>query len=122
MCITPKTPYLTVRYCLNRICSENSSHDKHCNELEVWLRELGYSEKLVGQQIFKAHTHNRKDLLNNIKDKTNDYQLVSNITYQPNFSNLKDTMSFLYLLLTPARNTERYFIRFPLLASEKQED
>ena len=54
---------------LNRICSGNSSYDKRCNELEVWLRERGYSDKLVRQQILKARTHKRKDLLNNMKDK-----------------------------------------------------
>ena len=32
---------------LNRICSENSFDDKRCNELEVWLKERGYSDKLV---------------------------------------------------------------------------
>ena len=32
---------------LNRICSENLSYNKCCNELEVWLRERGYSDKLV---------------------------------------------------------------------------
>ena len=30
---------------LNRICSENLFYDKRCNELEVWLREWGYSDK-----------------------------------------------------------------------------
>ena len=56
---------------LNRICSVNSSYDKRCNELEIWLRERGYSDKLVRQQILKARTHKRKDLLNNMKDKRN---------------------------------------------------
>ena len=36
-----------------------------------------------------------------MKDKRNDYKLVFKITYHPNFSNLKDTMSFQHLLLTP---------------------
>ena len=39
---------------LNRICSENLFYDKRCNELEVWLRERGYSDKSVRQQILKA--------------------------------------------------------------------
>ena len=54
---------------LNRICSENSSYNKHCNDLEVWLREWGYSDKLVRQQILKDRTHKRNDLLINMKDK-----------------------------------------------------
>ena len=40
--------------CLNRICSENAFFDKRCNELEIWLKELGYSDKLVRGQILKA--------------------------------------------------------------------
>ena len=100
---------------LNRICSENSSYDKRCNELEVWLRERGYSDKLVRQQILKARTHKRKDLLNNMKDKRNDYQLVFNITYHPNFSKLKGTMSFLHLLLTPDQEHQKVFHKVPII-------
>ena len=39
---------------LNRICSENKFFDKQWNELEVWLKERGYSDKLVRRQILKA--------------------------------------------------------------------
>ena len=39
---------------LNRICSENAFFDKRCNELEIWLKELGYSDKLVRGHILKA--------------------------------------------------------------------
>ena len=105
---------------LNRICSENSSYDKRCSELEVWLRERGYSDKLVRQQVLKVRTHKRKDLLINMKDKRNDCQLVFNITYHPNFSKLKDTMSFCTSYLHQTRNTKRYFIWFPLLVSEER--
>ena len=83
--------------------------------LEAWLRERGYSDKLVRQQILKARTHKRKDLLNNMKDKRNDYQLVFNITYHPNFSKLKDTMSFLHLLLTPDQEHQKVFHKVPII-------
>ena len=56
---------------LNRICSENSLYDKLCNELEVWLREQGYSYKLVRKQILKTCRYKRKELLNNMKNKRN---------------------------------------------------
>ena len=39
---------------LNKICSENSFFDKRCNNLEIWLRRRGYSDKLVRKQILKA--------------------------------------------------------------------
>ena len=60
---------------LNRICSENSSDDKRCNDLEVWLRK---------------------------------------ILYQANVSNLKDTISFLPLLLTPDQEHQKVFHKFPI--------
>ena len=86
-----------------------------CNELEVWLREWGYSDKLVRQQILKACTHKRKDLLNNMKDKRNAYQLVFNITHHHNFSKLKDTMSFLHLLLKPDQEHQKVFYKVPII-------
>ena len=100
---------------LNRICLENSSCDKRCNELEVWLREPGCSDKLVRQQILKARAHKRKDLLNNMKDKRNDYQLVFSIMYHPNFSKLKDNMPFLHLLLTPDQEHLKVFHKVPII-------
>ena len=74
-----------------------------------------YIHKLVRQQIFKARTHKRKDLLSNMKDKRNDYQLVFNITYHPYFTNLKDTMSFLYFLITPDQKHQRVYHRVPII-------
>ena len=100
---------------LNGICSENLFYDKRCNELEVWLRERGYSDKLVRQQILKARKRKRMELLNNMKDERNDYKLVLNITYRPNFSNLKDTMSFLHLLLTPDQEHQQVFHKVPII-------
>ena len=60
---------------LNRICSENLSDDKRCNDLEVWLRK---------------------------------------IPYHANVSNLKDTMSFLPLLLTPDQEHQKVFQKVPI--------
>ena len=50
-----------------------------------------------------------------MKDKRNAYQLVFNITYHPNFSNLKDAMSFLYLLLTPDQEHQQLFHKVPII-------
>ena len=75
----------------------------------------GYSDKSVRQQVVKACKHERKDLPNDMKDKRNDYKLVSNITQYPNFSNLKDTMSLLHLLLTPAQEHHKVFQKAPII-------
>ena len=52
---------------LNRICSENSFFDERCNELEIWLKERGYSDKLVRGQILKARKFSRSEVLNKQK-------------------------------------------------------
>ena len=38
--------------------------DNRCNQLECWLKDRGYNEKVVKQQILKARNFTREDLLN----------------------------------------------------------
>ena len=73
---------------LNRICSENVFFDKRCNELEVWLKERGYSEKSVREQILKARKLSRSEVLNKRKSVGNNNRFVFNITYHPARSKL----------------------------------
>ena len=70
---------------------------------------------MVRQQILKARKLKRKDLLNDIKDKRNDSKLVFSITYHPNFSNLKATISFLHLLLTPDHKHQNVFHKVSII-------
>ena len=42
---------------LNRICSDNEIFDRRCNDLEKWLMERGYNEKLIRKQIFSARDY-----------------------------------------------------------------
>ena len=70
--------------------------------------EQGHSDKFV-TQILKAHECKRKELQNNMKDERNDCKLVFKITYHPNFSNLKDTMSFQHRLRTPDKEEQKVF-------------
>ena len=45
---------------LNRICSDNETFDKRCNQLEEWLLDRGYSSKLVRNQVLKARKFSRE--------------------------------------------------------------
>ena len=54
---------------LNRICSENSFFDKRCNDLEIWLKGRGYSDKVVQKQILKSSKFSRAELLNSQRKK-----------------------------------------------------
>ena len=86
---------------LNRICSEPSFFDQRCNQLEKWLLDRGYSDKLVRGQILKARKFKRNELLNRERLDKKDPKLVLNITYQPSFFNLKNVFKEIHLLLTP---------------------
>ena len=50
-----------------------------------------------------------------MKDKRNDYKIAFNTTYHRNLSNLKDTMSFLHLLLTPDQEPQQVFHKLPII-------
>ena len=71
----------------NRICSKNQFFDKRCNVLEVCLRNRGYKEKLVRQQILYSQ-----------REEIQKSKLVFNITYSI-FSKLKNVLSKIHLLL-----------------------
>ena len=43
---------------LNRVCSESLSYNKRCNELEVWLMEREYDDKLVRKHVLVKHALN----------------------------------------------------------------
>ena len=80
--------------------------------------EQGHNDKFV-TQIFKAHEYKKKEFQNNMKDKRNDYELVFKITYHPNFSNLKDTMSFQNLLLTSDKEDQKLFHQVPTISFQR---
>ena len=96
----------------NRICSENQFFDKRCNDLEVWLKNRGYNEKLVRQQILKARKYRRKELLHSQREEVHINKLVLNITYFPIFSKLKNILFKIHLLLHRIGNTERFLRMF----------
>ena len=56
-----------------------------------------------------------------MKDKRNNYNLLFNITYYPNVSNSKDTMSFLHLLLTSDQEHQKVFHKVPIIGFRRAE-
>ena len=99
---------------LNRICSENAFFDKRCNELEVWLKERGYSDKLARGQILKARKSLWSEVLNKQKLVENNIRFVFNITCHPMLSKLKKVLSGIHLLLTPDREHGKVFENIPI--------
>ena len=55
---------------LQRICSDDDNFDKRCKELESWLLEKCYSEKMVRKQVLRACEHSRESLLKKKKSES----------------------------------------------------
>ena len=98
----------TLRY--NRICSDNKKFDQRCNELDKWLMERGYSERMVWTQMLKARCEYRDNLLERGKTKTSDSKLTFNITYYPAFQNFRSILEELQTLLAPDKEYKESFI------------
>ena len=81
----------------NRICSENRFFDSRCNQIECWLKDRGYNEKVVRQQIFKPRKFNREDLLNQDSKTKVRNKLLSNFTYHPAYIR---NLNIFYQILT----------------------
>ena len=103
----------------NRICFENQFFDKRCNDLEVWLKNRGYNEKLVRQQILKARKYTRTELLTSQREEVHINKLVLNITYFPIFSKLKNILLKIHLLLTPGRENRKVFANVPIIGFKR---
>ena len=94
---------------LNRICSDNESFDKRCNDLERWLMERGYNGKMIRKQILRAREHSRKYLLEREKAKTSEPRLTFNITYYPVSQNIRNILQELHLLLALDKEHKKVF-------------
>ena len=60
-----KSQYLSAKPCvLTEFVLKTSFFGKRCNQLEVWLTERGYSDKLLREQILKARKFLRPEVSN----------------------------------------------------------
>ena len=98
---------------LNRICSDNETFDRRCNDLEKWLMERGYNEKMIRKQILSAREHSR-NLLEKEK-QISDRKRTFNITYYPAFRNVRSIMEELHILLTPNKEHKKVFPDVPVV-------
>ena len=70
---------------LKRICYNNETFDQHCNDLEKWLMERGYNEKMIRKLILGPREHSRNDLSEKEKQQISEKKLIFNATYYPVF-------------------------------------
>ena len=71
--------------------------------------ESGYNEKMVRNQILRAHEHWRTDVLDREKQQMSEQKLTFNITYYPAFQNVRAIMEELHILLTPNKEHKKVF-------------
>ena len=100
---------------LNRICSNNAFFDQRCNELEHWLHERGYSERVVRQEILRARKIPRNELLEKERNHPEENKLTFNITYYPAFQNIKTILEELQILLAPDKEHQKVFPNVPIV-------
>ena len=100
---------------LNRICSDNETFGRCCNDLEKWLIERGYNEKMIRKQILSAREHSRNDLVEKEKQQMSEKKLTFNITYYPAFQNVRSIMEELHILLTPNKQHKKVFPDVPVV-------
>ena len=74
--------------------------DIHWKNLEEWLSERGYSEKLFPRKSLKlVVTLLKGTLLDKGKMSRNDDSVTFNITYCPLFTNIRSILEELHILL-----------------------
>ena len=79
------------------------------------LKDRGYYEEVVRQQIFKARKFTRKDLLNQDSKTKGRNKLVFNCTYHPAYPKLSHILSNGNLLLTPDAQHHKVFPEVPIV-------
>ena len=99
---------------LNRVCSTNQLFDKRYNELDCWLVDRGYSERLVRNQVLAARKFSRDELLGKQKQPPK-HKLTFNITYHPLLRGIKDILKRVHVLLAPDREHEKVFKDTPIV-------
>ena len=97
--IVRKAFRIVKHYALTELVLRVIFFDVHYNNLEKWLSEKGYSEKLVHKEIQKARSQTRETLLDKEKMSRNNDRVTFNITYYPVFKNIKNILEELYILL-----------------------
>ena len=99
---------------LNRICSNNEFLDKRCNDLEKYLLERGYSEKMVPKEILWARAIPRDALLEKANNQEEQNKITFNITYHTVFRDVRKILEELHVILAFDDGYKKVFSDFSL--------
>ena len=73
-------------------CSDNKKFDQRFYDLEKWLVERDYSEKMIRTQILKAKGEFRNSLLERDNTRTSGKKVSFNITYYSEFQYVRSIL------------------------------
>ena len=100
---------------LNRICSDSTSFDMRCNDLERWLLERGYKEKEVRKQVLRGRAFCRDDLLNREKTFQQKTQVTFNLSCYPVFKDSGKSLKSYTFYLHQTKLMRRFSLKYLLL-------
>ena len=100
---------------LNRICSNNEFFGKICNDLEKYLLERGYSEKMVRKEILRDRAIPRDALLEKVNNQEKQNKITFNITYHPVFRNVRKFLEELHVILASDDGHKKVFSDVPMI-------
>ena len=103
-----------------RICSEDRQFQERVGELAGWLKDRGYEESLVNEQIDRVRRLDRATLLANSGNRTNDQGRGERVplvaTYHPALNVLGKVARKLHPMLTNSEEHRKVFPEPPLIA------
>ena len=103
-----------------RICSEDRFFEDKVGELAGWLKDRGYEESLVDEQIDKARKLDRATLLDNSGSKTKDQgrgeRVPFVLTYHPALNGLGKAAGKLQSMLSHSDEHRKVFPAPPIIA------
>ena len=91
---------------LNRICS---------NDLEKYLLERGYSEKIVRLEILRARAISRDLYLEKVNNRENQNKITFNIKYHPVFRDARKILEELHVILASGDGHEKVLPDVPMI-------
>ena len=93
----------------NRICSDNEFFYQRCNDLEKYLLERSYSEKMVRKEISRARAIPRDALLEKVNNQEKQNKTAFNITYYPVFRDVRKILQELHVTLASEDGHKKVF-------------
>ena len=92
----------------------NEFFDERCNDLEKYLLERGYSEKMVRMEILRARAIPRDALLEKVNNQEKQNKITFNITYHPVFRDVRKILEELHVILASDNGHKKVFPDIPM--------